>query len=1136
MPSYSFSLVTVIQHLENGLHVAESLLIPEIVLLGNNLDDLLLELDLRTSKFLKELSPDQLAQRMLAVPAVGDTFALPLSPPKRSADWQEELTTHFPMIRWDHLAHKSDGSEHFAPDKIASCLAYVPVLGITVYCESPEDMEQRLKDEIRAALLRTEGNKSLESLARLQRCHELTLQPRVLDVNILSAKQRAREREDSDKKSRTELKKVATNLTITHLPAAYELDDVLNRLADLLTGRNPRSVLLVGPSGVGKTALVGELVRRRKTFGLGTTTFWSTGGARLVAGMTGFGMWQERCRKVWQEASSERAILHLGNLMELTEVGKSEHQHQGIASFFRPYIARGDVLVLCECTPEQYTLLERIYPGLLDVFARLDVKEPDLPTGLRILEQFALASRSTGDLPIEPDALAQIDRLHRRYATYSAYPGRPLRFLNNLLVDQARKPEENPPPLSTRDITLAFARETGLPLVLLDDNELLDLEDTFRWLAARVIGQQEPVELVVDMLATVKAGLNRPGKPIASLLFIGPTGVGKTEMAKSLATFLFGSPDRLTRFDMSEYADPQALQRLTGGPFQREGLLTGKVREQPFSVILLDEVEKAHPQFFDLLLQVLGEGRLTDGSGHLADFQCSVVIMTSNLGAESFQQGGLGLVQTQVDIKHARDHFTEAVQKHVRPELFNRIDRVVPFTPLDADTIRFIANRQLELIRQRDGLRYRQVEMGIDDEVCHWLADKGYDPRYGARPLKRAMEREFLAPLAKNLNRYQGDLPLQCSVSLEDHAPKVQVSATDSGPASAFANSETEMDAIQSLLQLRREMQQIQRNHVGIGIYNTIYQLETLQKRHDEKHRLHPDEVTQLNELPRWKKIRDTLETLFGEVCSLEDETLLNLYSLAEIQGTHLKVTCESIRNRWEQWMLEMYLLSEQTGNDYTIVLFSEDSYALLRLAEAYYRVVTKELSGSVQVWQFLPADPNRPKSKETGKPSSEKSKRESIPQPERRNVISPDDLFSGQEKIIVSPWDLQLGQFLSKLEVRAMDRVIGLALRVECLAASARLQTERGVHIYERQEEKIKIWVDTTASDVQDYKTADRMDRKGAIPGEPKRRVYSWVSGMIHDHELKTYCPLLKGGEMYKSLADLIQQSLKRRVWELLQ
>src|SRR5262249_50783740 len=223
---------------------------------------------------------------------------------------------------------------------------------------------------------------------------------------------------------------------------------------------------------------------------------------------------------------------------------------------------------------------------------------------------------------------------HRRYATYSAYPGRPLRFLENLLRDG---PKEQP--ILEEEVYLAFTRETGLPRAIIDPAVPLDVGETHRWFSSRVIGQAEAVNLVVDLLATVKAGLTRPNRPIASLLFIGPTGVGKTEMAKALAEFLFGSRDRLTRFDMSEFADAVSVRRLVGGAFGSEGLLTAKVREQPFSVLLLDEVEKADGSFFDLLLQALGEARLTDAGGGVARLRQPVGILTPHLRSHGYPDG-----------------------------------------------------------------------------------------------------------------------------------------------------------------------------------------------------------------------------------------------------------------------------------------------------------------------------------------------------------------------------------------------------------------------------------------------------------------------------------------------------------------
>ena len=228
---------------------------------------------------------------------------------------------------------------------------------------------------------------------------------------------------------------------------------------------------------------------------------------------------------------------------------------------------------------------------------------------------------------------------------------------------------------------------------------------------------------------------------------------------------------------MSEYADPISVLRLIGGATGRgEGLLTARVREQPFSVLLLDEFEKADPSFFDLLLQVLGEGRLTDVAGRLADFRNAVVIMTSNLGAEGYRRGRSGFARGRRDREEARAHFVREVQAMVRPELFNRIDRIVPFAPLDEATARGIVDRQLGLIARRDGFRSGLVRMSIAPEVPAALARRGHDPTYGARPLKRAIERELLAPLAERINRHAADAALDVDVTLDpDDRPRVAV-------------------------------------------------------------------------------------------------------------------------------------------------------------------------------------------------------------------------------------------------------------------------------------------------------------------------------------------------------------------------
>lgn len=754
MPIEQHQFLALIQRLENDLYLAETLFFPGLSRVHDKGKRLLQSLKSSTMHLLKAMIPSNIYQRHACENPEIREIEVALEAPQRTPAWRDTLLLKLQSLIWPQ------GEEKW--------IAYLPMLGIEVIAEDEAELLKRIPHQVRAALMRSKQF-DLAHLVRIQRVQALYLRKMGCTIDRSSPKQRAIQLQSEEDKDKSVLSEVATSLTIGSLPEAHEVTEQLHALTEPLTERQRQSVLLVGASGVGKTALVHELVRRRKSLGLDSTSFFSTSGSRIVAGMTGFGMWQERCQKMCKELKQKKAILHVGNLMELMEVGKSVHQSQGIASFLRPYIVRGELTIIAECTPEQKTIIERVEPQLFHAFVEVQIDEPDRERGQAILmsEAIALAisrSNTSSSLPMTNQALSTLDALHRRYATYSAYPGRPLRFLRNLLADH---PADST--VDRQEVTKAFARETGLPLFLLEDSVPLDLKEAQEWFATRVIGQNDAVSLIVDLLATVKAQMTRPQKPIASLMFIGPTGVGKTEMAKALAEFLFGSRERLTRFDMSEYADPLASQRLIGGLGSAEGLLTAKVREQPFSVILLDEVEKAHPQFFDLLLQVLGEGRLTDASGRLADFCTSVVIMTSNLGAESYQKGAVGFrAASDSDLQQAKEHFETAVQKRVRPELFNRIDRVVPFGPLQEDILLQITHRMLEQIQSRDGIRYRGAELTIDKEVHAWLAKVGFDIRYGARPLKRAIERELLAPLAEQMNDYQGDTAVTATVQLKE--------------------------------------------------------------------------------------------------------------------------------------------------------------------------------------------------------------------------------------------------------------------------------------------------------------------------------------------------------------------------------
>lgn len=546
------------------------------------------------------------------------------------------------------------------------------------------------------------------------------------------------------------LKKTSSDVREWLRDPVYQRDELTDQVAALLMSDVPQSVLLVGEAGIGKTAVVQQLPIRHRRL----PPLWSTGGSQLVSGMCGWGMWQEQLQKLLVELRGIDGILHVGSLVDLVEAGRIDDQ-PGVASLLKPEMQRGKVRIVAECTPEQLQKLETQDPALLRCFIRVDVNELSQEDNLMLLHKSAESLLQTRQqelardghelrLGIEDGVIETLYALCKRFCGYSPMPGIPLRLLRSVIGALG-----NGEQVTSSRMLHAFSTHTGLPQFLIDDAVPLDYEALKERLSRRVVGQSEPVELIANMITTLKSRLQRPEKPLASFLFIGPTGVGKTEMAKTLAEVLFGDSNRMLRLDMSEYATPWSIGRLTGLSAQDSGALTGPILDQPFSLILLDEIEKGHPSVFDLLLQVLGEGRLTDTAGRRADFRSSVIIMTSNLGVDSFRAIGTGFSGTSKD--DYRDHFEREVRRYVRPELLGRLDRIVPFRTLSREDVCSIAKREIEKVWRRPGVMYGKWSIRVPEDVLHWIAERGYQPQYGARPLRRAIEEHVVVPVSKFL-------------------------------------------------------------------------------------------------------------------------------------------------------------------------------------------------------------------------------------------------------------------------------------------------------------------------------------------------------------------------------------------------
>lgn len=522
-------------------------------------------------------------------------------------------------------------------------------------------------------------------------------------------------------------------------------EEQLVRMHEALFMPRPTSVLIVGESGAGKTALWDKFVQSVRENKPDYRCYQTNAVALIVN--NGDGEWTptKRLDLLVEFAGKNKGVYYLGNLWELDQAGKYYKQPLSLADFITPHLERGTLGVVVECNQEQYAQIEKNHPGLIRLFEVIQLEPAGEKETRAILKNWT-ARRCKGRFSAA--ALDKIVSLYQRYSFYEALPGAAVKFLDLLITryNNEKKIEKN-------QVVEFFSLQTGLPQFLLDESIPFNREETAQFFASRVIGQgsaeektENALNAVTGLMETIKAGLSRQNGPIASLLFIGPTGVGKTEMAKAIAEYLFNDPRRMIRIDMSEYSDILAAQRLINGTEQGEGILTSQVRMQPFGVVLLDEFEKADPAVFDLLLQVLGEGRLTDAKGRLANFSNCVIILTSNLGVSDF--GKKSLTFTDAEEKSSQGHFTEAVAKQVRPELINRIDKIVPFNALSKPVLRAILDKELKRIEKRLGVKYRKLKLNFDEPVLNKLVELGYNPQYGARPLKRTVEQYILTPLA----------------------------------------------------------------------------------------------------------------------------------------------------------------------------------------------------------------------------------------------------------------------------------------------------------------------------------------------------------------------------------------------------
>lgn len=538
----------------------------------------------------------------------------------------------------------------------------------------------------------------------------------------------------------------------------------IRAVARTLSRSKKNNPLLLGDAGVGKTAIVEGLAyaihnktapssllnRRIVQIEIGT----------LVAGTSLRGQFEERLIGILDEIKrAENVILFIDEIHTIVGAGDTIDSNLDAANILKPALARGEIMCIGATTHEEYRRAIAQDPALDRRFRTIDVEEPEESSAVEILKGQRPRLETHHQVMITDATIEAAVKLSVRYMPDRRLPDKALDLLDEACtrvtirtIHPDLSTDEQDREVRVPDVAAVLSEWTGIPITELTKDEkkrLANLEDLLR---KRVIGQDRAVRMVADAIRTARAGLNDPNRPIGVFLFLGTSGVGKTELARALAEYLFGTEDAILRLDMSEFHDSHTVARLIGSPpgykeSNRGGQLTDGLRRRPYSVVLLDEVEKAAPEVFDIFLQIFDEGRVSDAHGRAVDARHAVFIMTSNIGTqESSKSLGFGQSNGEDD---AEPDFTPYLKQYFRIEFLNRIDEVVTFNQLGKDVLAEIMQLQLEDIRLR--LREQRLTLELSDEAGNILLKEGYDPVNGARPLRRAIERLITRPLSMKL-------------------------------------------------------------------------------------------------------------------------------------------------------------------------------------------------------------------------------------------------------------------------------------------------------------------------------------------------------------------------------------------------
>lgn len=566
----------------------------------------------------------------------------------------------------------------------------------------------------------------------------------------------AEEGQEGDASAKSPLETYATNLN--RLAMQGKIDpligrkDEIQRTLQVLCRRRKNNPLFVGEAGVGKTALAEGLAKQivdgEVPEILANGVIYSLDLGALLAGTKYRGDFEKRLKAVLAQLKKEPgAILFIDEIHTIIGAGAASGGAMDASNLIKPVLASGELKCIGSTTYQEYRGIFEKDRALARRFQKIDLPEPSMEETVQILEGLKSRFEEHHQVRFTHQALRTASELATRYINERHLPDKAIDVIDEAgAVQRLNPPSRRKKTVGVKDIEAVVAKMARIPPKQVSSSDKEGLRNLDRDLKLVVFGQNEAVDTLATAIKMSRAGLGNEDRPIGSFLFAGPTGVGKTEVTRQLAKIM---GIELIRFDMSEYMERHTVSRLIGAPpgyvgFDQGGLLTESINKHPHAVVLLDEIEKAHPDVFNLLLQVMDHGALTDTNGRKADFRNAILVMTTNAGADAMSRPTIGFTQQD----HSTDSL-EAIKRTFTPEFRNRLDAIIPFKPLDHVTISHVVDKFLfELEAQ---LEDKKVELMVDTSARVWLAENGYDEKMGARPMARVIKERIKKPLAEEL-------------------------------------------------------------------------------------------------------------------------------------------------------------------------------------------------------------------------------------------------------------------------------------------------------------------------------------------------------------------------------------------------